>query len=61
MKKRNGSMEKRVVSLMCDKIRNLKVDIDEMAYRAPENLIRFIHDQYEEAQEELNQSGESQS
>jgi hypothetical protein len=61
MEKRNRPMKKNVVSLMCDNIKNLKIDVDEMAYRAPDQLVRFIHGQYEMAQDQLKDKGESQS
>ena len=61
MENRKRPMDKTVVSLMCDKIRNLKVDVDEMAYKQPEKCIRFIHECYDQAEEELDQLDESQS
>lgn len=61
MKKRKGPMIKKVVSLMCNNIKNLKIDVDEIAYKEPEKCIRFIHDQYEEAEASLNHKNESRS
>ena len=61
IKKRKRPMRKLAVSLMCNRIKKLKVDVDELAYNEPEKCIRFIHDQYEEAESNLNQENESQS
>lgn len=46
MAKRNGPMDKEVVSLMCENIKSQIVDIDETVKKSPEKAIRFIHNQY---------------
>ena len=47
-------MDKTVVSLMCENIKKLSVDIDEMVRNDANQAVDFIHDQYYYAQCELN-------
>ncbi len=65
MSKQNGPMDKTVVSLMCENIKKLPVDINEMVRTDPERAVRFIHGQYLDAKSELSlklsQELESQS
>lgn len=49
-------MDKTVVSLMCENIRKLRVDVNEMTRINPDMTIRFIHGQYLEARRELSLS-----
>ncbi len=59
MAKRNGPMDKTVVSLMCENIKKLPVDIDQMLKSNPDKLVRFIHGQYRIAQKKSSQSKEA--
>ena len=54
-------MERTVVSLMCENIRSLAIDVDELVKVDQEKAIRFIHGQYKKAQRDLNKQGLSQS
>lgn len=48
-------MDKTVVSLMCENIRKLPVDVNAMVRDDPDRAVRFIHGQYREAKREISQ------
>lgn len=49
-------MDKTVVSLMCENIKKLPVDVEEMVRNCPEKAGRFVHGQYIAARRELSMS-----
>lgn len=47
-------MDKEIVYLMCENLKEQSDEIDKMAVFDREKAVRFIHGQYEEAQREYN-------
>ena len=49
MKKLNGYIKRETISLMCENVRRLVDDIDQLVIENPEKAIKIIHGQYEAA------------
>ena len=51
--KTTAHMDKKVISLMCENIKNIGIDLDHLAVDDQEETIDFIHNQYRIAENQI--------
>lgn len=52
-------MEKEIICLMCQDIRNNNIDINQLAIENSEDAIDFIHSEYQIASQQFNKISQS--
>ena len=50
MKKTNGCMDKKIVSLMCKKLNSQDQILTKIACEDPDKVIEYLHEKYRESQ-----------